>query len=80
MLAFWGWLADKTKYRSLVAALAQLITVFAISLQIGLAHVGLLYCRGGQLAAYFILGFNAVCSFYLVLSMISRYVFFSFFF
>jgi len=67
----WGYLADRFKNRSLAAAGAQLLSLFAISLQVGLASHSLLYHRYGQLVAYFIINGNGATSFFLCLSMVS---------
>lgn len=66
-----GYLADRFKQRSLVAAAAQLLSLFAISLQVGLSAHNVLYRRYGQLVAYFIINGNGATSFFLCLSMIS---------
>jgi ACS family allantoate permease-like MFS transporter len=67
-----GYLADRTKQRSLVAAGSQLINIFFIALLVGLAHVAPLHLRFGQLVAYFFVIGNGSTPYFIVISMISR--------
>lgn len=67
-------MADKTQQRSLTAATTHIISIFFISLQVGLSHHGLLYGRIGQLIAYFVLAGNGAVSLFVVFSMVSRYI------
>ncbi|RFU27351.1 hypothetical protein B7463_g8964, partial [Scytalidium lignicola] len=66
-----GWLADKTKQRSLVAAGCHVINIFFIGLLVGLSRVGPLYERFGQLVAYFFIVGNGSTPYFIVISMIS---------
>ena len=67
-----GYLADRTKQRSLVAAGSQMINLFFIALLVGLAHVAPLHVRFGQLVAYFFIIGNGSTPYFIVISMISR--------
>jgi MFS transporter, ACS family, allantoate permease len=71
---FAGYIADKTKQRSLTALGFQLISLFSSSLLIGLANVGPLYDRPGQLAAYFLMVGTCAIGYYLVLATVASNV------
>jgi MFS transporter, ACS family, DAL5 transporter family protein len=66
-----GYLADRTGQRSLVAAGSQIINIFFASLLVGLSHVGPLHLRFGQLIAYFFIIGNGSTPYFIVISMIS---------
>jgi ACS family allantoate permease-like MFS transporter len=68
---FFGYLADKTKQRSLVAISAHLVSLFFISLLVGSSHVGPLHLRFGQLVAYFFTVGNGSTPYFIVISMVS---------
>jgi ACS family allantoate permease-like MFS transporter len=67
-----GYLADRTKQRSLVAAGCHIINIFFVSLLVGLSHVAPLHLRFGQLIAYFFIIGNGSTPYFIVISMISR--------
>ncbi|KAI1849521.1 hypothetical protein JX265_013636 [Neoarthrinium moseri] len=69
-----GLIADRTQQRSLTALVMQLICLFAAGLLIGLANVGALYDRAGQLAAYFIMGGASAIGYFLVLATVASNV------
>ncbi|KUJ09735.1 MFS transporter [Mollisia scopiformis] len=72
--AGFGYLADRTKYRSGSAILVSLLALFAVSLFTGLGSVSPLYDRNGQLVAYFIMSGCSAASWFIVISMISSNV------
>jgi ACS family allantoate permease-like MFS transporter len=69
-----GFVADKTRQRSMTALAMQLLCLFAAALLIGLANVGPLYERSGQLAAYFLMIGACAIGYYLVLAMVASNV------
>jgi MFS transporter, ACS family, allantoate permease len=69
-----GYIADRTKQRSLSAVGIHLLALFSIALMVGLMNVAPLNDKPGQLVAYFILNGTGPCSFFMVLSMISSNV------
>ncbi|KAH8650027.1 major facilitator superfamily domain-containing protein [Xylariales sp. PMI_506] len=69
-----GYVADRTGQRSLTALFYQVLCLFAASLLIGLANVGPLYDRAGQLAAYFIMGGGCAIGYFLLLAMVASNV------
>ncbi|RDW75722.1 hypothetical protein BP5796_06543 [Coleophoma crateriformis] len=66
-----GYLADRTKQRSLVAAGCHLINIFFVSLLVGLSKVSPLHGRYGQLIAYFVMVGNGSTPYFIMISMIS---------
>lgn len=66
-----GYLADKTQQRTMVALGGQIVAMFSVALLVGLGNVGPLYCRNGQLAAYWIMIGTCAVPYFIVLSMIS---------
>jgi len=66
-----GYLADKTRQRSLVAAGCQVINIFFIGLLVGLSAVAPLHVRFGQLISYFFIIGNGSTPYFIVISMIS---------
>jgi ACS family allantoate permease-like MFS transporter len=67
-----GFLADKTRQRSIVAAISQIVNLFFISLLVGLSAVSPLNVRFGQLVSYFFIIGNGSTPYFIVISMISR--------
>ncbi|KAK6069353.1 MFS allantoate [Seiridium cupressi] len=69
-----GFIADRIQQRSLTALGMQLLCLFSAALLIGLANVGPLYERAGQLAAYFLLGGGCAIGYYLTLATVASNV------
>jgi ACS family allantoate permease-like MFS transporter len=69
-----GYIADRTKQRTLSAVGIHLLAIFSIALMVGLMNVSPLYAKPGQLVGYFILNGTGPCSFFMILSMISSNV------
>ncbi|KAL4907070.1 major facilitator superfamily domain-containing protein [Aspergillus multicolor] len=69
-----GFVADRTKQRSLTALTTQLISLFAASLLIGLGDVAPLNNVPGQLAAYFLMIGACAIAYYLVFAMVASNV------
>ncbi|KAI9739832.1 MAG: hypothetical protein M1834_006553 [Cirrosporium novae-zelandiae] len=66
-----GYLADRTKQRSLVAMVCALLTLFAVSLLVGLGNVAPHYKKYGQLIAYFLMIGTSATPWFIVISMMS---------
>lgn len=71
---FGGYIADRTRQRTVTALAYQLISLFAASLLIGLGNVAPLYERSGQLAAYFIMSGACAIGYYLMLASVASNV------
>ncbi|KAH6652320.1 major facilitator superfamily domain-containing protein [Truncatella angustata] len=69
-----GFIADRTQQRSLTAIAMQLLCLFAAALLIGLANLGPLYDRAGQLAAFFLTGGACAIGYYLLLATVASNV------
>lgn len=69
-----GFIADRTRQRCLSAIRIQTVSLFAVSLLVGLGNVGPLYLRNGQLATYFIIIGSCAIGYCLLLSMVSSNV------
>lgn len=69
-----GFIADRTQQRSLTGMGYQLLSLFGAALLIGLGNIGPLYDRGGQLAAYFIMGGGCAIGYYLLLATVASNV------
>lgn len=72
--AGFGYLADRSKYRSASAIVVNLIALFGVSLFVGLGSVAPLNARNGQLAGYFIMTGCSAVAWFIVISMISSNV------
>ncbi|KAH8895553.1 MFS transporter [Thozetella sp. PMI_491] len=69
-----GFVADKTRQRSLTGLTTQTLSLFAASLLIGLGNVSPLNNVAGQLAAYFLMIGACAIAYYLVLAMVASNV------
>lgn len=69
-----GYIADRTKQRSLTALVIQIISLGSAALLVGLGNVAPLFDRPGQLAAYWIMLGSCSIGYYLVLALVASNV------
>jgi ACS family allantoate permease-like MFS transporter len=69
-----GWLADKTRLRSLSCIVASLGAMFGVALFTGLANVSPLFRRDGQLVGYYLMYGLSSTGWFIIISMMSSNV------